>query len=176
MKKLRELLGSKKNSSGTQAKKDTQARSDAQAESKREISNRIGPKVLFDGAKELNLGVDVVFVHGLRGSSHGTWSKGDICWPRDLLREDMPNNRIITWGYDSNVANANTYASAESIYGHAETLLGDLCRIRQGIVRYLRICCSPVSSDLPALLSDLDPSLHLCSPQPWRLSRKRSFN
>ena len=94
----------------------------------------IGPYVLYDGTGDSSTGVDIVFVHGLRGSAYRTWSKGDICWPRDLLKDDIPRARVITWGYDSDVANFFSYASKESIFGHADTLLGDLARLRQDIV------------------------------------------
>jgi hypothetical protein len=38
----------------------------------------------------------VVFVHGLHGDRIKTWSKDKICWPRDLLKEDLPNARILS--------------------------------------------------------------------------------
>jgi hypothetical protein len=102
----------------------------------------VGPDVLFDLATKDDGGVDIVFIHGLRGSSLGTWSKNAICWPRDLLKEDLKDAsleaRVITWGYDASVANVFTYASQESIFGHAETLLGDLSRLRVGKVLFLR--------------------------------------
>lgn len=77
----------------------------------------------------------VIFVHGLRGHAFETWSKGLVFWPRDFLKDDIPNVRIITWGYDSGVANALKYASKESIFGHSETLLGDMERLRRDKVR-----------------------------------------
>ncbi|KAI9758975.1 MAG: hypothetical protein M1840_003619 [Geoglossum simile] len=101
--------------------------------------DQLGPQVLFHVTAKDDSGVDVVFVHGLRGSSLGTWSKGVVCWPRDLLKIDIQNAsydaRIITWGYDSSAANVFSYASKESIFGHAETLLEDLSRLRVGKTR-----------------------------------------
>jgi hypothetical protein len=98
----------------------------------------VGPYVLYEGIEDPSSGVDIIFVHGLRGSAYRTWSKGDICWPRDLLKDDISAARVITWGYDSDVAHLFSYASKESIFGHADTLLGDLARLRQGIV--CKIC------------------------------------
>jgi hypothetical protein len=51
---------------------------------------------------------DVVFVHGLGGSSMKTWSKdGDpeYCWPKKFLpnEHDINTARISTFGYDTNV-------------------------------------------------------------------------
>ncbi|KAH0533863.1 hypothetical protein FGG08_007514 [Glutinoglossum americanum] len=101
--------------------------------------DQLGPQVLFHVTAKDDSGVDVVFVHGLRGSSLGTWSRGVVCWPRDLLKTDIQDAsydaRIITWGYDSSAANVFSYTSKESIFGHAETLLEDLSRLRAGKTR-----------------------------------------
>jgi len=97
-------------------------------------SHGVGPFILRNDCEESDSGTDLVFVHGLRGSRLRTWSRNDICWPRDLLTEDVNNARVITWGYDSSVANVFQFASKESIFGHADTLLGDLARLRTGIV------------------------------------------
>lgn len=93
----------------------------------------VGPLDFPDDCEGPTSGTDLVFVHGLRGSRLKTWSSGDVFWPRDLLKEDMKNVRIITWGYDANIANAFTFASKESIFGHADTLLSDLARLRRTI-------------------------------------------
>ncbi|OTA67283.1 hypothetical protein K449DRAFT_319566, partial [Hypoxylon sp. EC38] len=85
--------------------------------------------------------IDLVFVHGLRGSRVKTWSAGDVFWPRDFIRDDLEKARAITWGYDANIANAFSYASKESLFGHGETLLADLSRMRRGITRPLIFIC-----------------------------------
>lgn len=69
------------------------------------------------------------------GSQLKTSLGEDIFWPRDVLKDDVKNARVITWGYDANVANAFTYHSKEGIFSHAETLLSDLARLRREIVR-----------------------------------------
>jgi hypothetical protein len=97
-------------------------------------SDGIGALDVRDDCEGDASGIDLVFVHGLRGSRLKTWLSGDVFWPRDLLKDDVKNARVITWGYDANVANAFSYASKESIFGHADTLLNDLARLRKGIV------------------------------------------
>jgi pimeloyl-ACP methyl ester carboxylesterase len=77
--------------------------------------------------------VDVVFVHGLRGDKIKTWSKGDVCWPRDYLKDEIETARIITWGYDSSVINPVRSAAQESIFSHSENLLSDLARLRKRV-------------------------------------------
>jgi hypothetical protein len=103
-----------------------------------EDSHQVGANVLFDLTTNNDGGVDIVFVHGLRGSLLRTWSKNGVCWPRDLLKTDIGNipleARSITWGYDASIVNVFTYTSQESIFGHAETLLADLSRLRVGKV------------------------------------------
>ena len=95
----------------------------------------VGPDVLHESCVDPSTGVDIIFIHGLGGSRVETWSTGGCFWIKDFLSVDLKDVRIITWGYDANIANAFPPASSESIYGHAETLLNDLCRIRPSIVR-----------------------------------------
>ena len=110
--------------------------------------HRVGAHVLFDLTTNDDRGIDIVFVHGLRGHSIETWSKDGVCWPRDLLKTDAEEAslkvRSITWGYDADIANIFTEASQESIFGHAGTLLGDLSRLRKD-----KVSLSPKLSLLP---------------------------
>jgi hypothetical protein len=47
----------------------------------------------------------IVFVHGLNGQSKNTWtSENDVFWPKDLLSKTCPDVRILTYGYDSRIA------------------------------------------------------------------------
>lgn len=80
--------------------------------------------------------VDIVFVHGLRGHRLKTWSRGETCWPRDVLPADLPEARVLSFGWDAMIANATSYASQESLFGHAGTLLEDLERFREDRVRF----------------------------------------
>jgi hypothetical protein len=128
---LNRILGKKKNKKGED---DGEGEGDAREGSETSASDGVGPLDFPDDCEGNASGTDLVFVHGLRGSRLKTWSSGDVFWPRDLLKDDVKNARVITWGYDASVANAFTYASKESIFGHADTLLSDLARLRRGIV------------------------------------------
>ncbi|KAE8153121.1 lipa and NB-ARC domain protein [Aspergillus avenaceus] len=72
--------------------------------------------------------IDFVFVHGLnpRGRvdhAFETWThQNGTFWPRDYLPQDIPQARIFVYGYNSNVANAETMSNA-SVKDHANTLL-----------------------------------------------------
>ena len=51
-----------------------------------------------------------------------------VFWPRGLLPEEIPNARILTWGYDVDIVKLAAAASQATILQHAETLLSDLAQ------------------------------------------------
>ncbi|KAH7258710.1 hypothetical protein B0J15DRAFT_465964 [Fusarium solani] len=58
--------------------------------------------------------VDIVFVHGLTGSRESTWTSKDksiVFWPRDLLKKEIPDSRITSFGYDANAGHFWSMAS-----------------------------------------------------------------
>lgn len=81
-------------------------------------------EVVFPGRSPIK--VDIIFVHGLRGDSRNTWTLRNVFWPKDLLSNDLPESRIMSWGYDSSVANQKGSSSQNSIFGHATNLLRDI--------------------------------------------------
>ncbi|KAH0404082.1 hypothetical protein KCU89_g1487, partial [Aureobasidium melanogenum] len=94
-----------------------------------------GLKVLVD--RESQIALDIVFVHGLRGHRINTWSSNNknnnVCWPKDLLSEDIKDARILTFGYDAQVAGFLSETSQASIFAHAEKLLDNLKNARRGV-------------------------------------------
>ena len=58
----------------------------------------------------------VVFVHGLHGDRIKTWSKDKVCWPRDLLKQDLPNARILS------VRGASAFATEVTDVGSGATM------------------------------------------------------
>ncbi|OBT68869.1 hypothetical protein VE03_02116 [Pseudogymnoascus sp. 23342-1-I1] len=65
----------------------------------------LGLKVIYRPLKDHS--VDIVFVHGLGGSSRMTWSKDhnlDFFWPLKFLpfEQDINEARISTFGYNAN--------------------------------------------------------------------------
>ena len=90
-----------------------------------------GIQVLYDGGSKAS--VDIVFVHGLTGNAYNTWlhKKSGVYWPGDLLKLDLPDTRILSYGYDADIVNFWNPASNSRLSNHAENLVGDLVRRRE---------------------------------------------
>ncbi|KAF2463465.1 uncharacterized protein BDR25DRAFT_165806, partial [Lindgomyces ingoldianus] len=75
----------------------------------------------------------IVFVHGLQGHPRDTWTGqgDDVFWPRDLLKDDFPKARVMTFGYNTNVTRGYTAAHQGNIFSHARDLLYALERKRR---------------------------------------------
>jgi pimeloyl-ACP methyl ester carboxylesterase len=75
----------------------------------------------------------IVFVHGLTGNRHNTWTarKDGVFWPKDLLACDLPNTRIMTYGYDADIAHFWSMASQNRIYEHAGNLVNAIAQVRE---------------------------------------------
>ena len=79
------------------------------------------------------MGSSVVFVHGLCGHRTETWTKDDICWPKELLskEESLSHIRVLAFGYDANVVSLVGRASMNSVFEHSINLLNELSRERR---------------------------------------------
>ncbi|CAG7849810.1 SubName: Full=Related to kinesin light chain {ECO:0000313/EMBL:CCA74635.1} [Serendipita indica DSM 11827] len=79
--------------------------------------------------------VDIVAIHGLQGHREKTWTtdKG-VCWLRDFLPSDLPNARILSYGYDADTRSQEC-VSTQTIARHAQGLANALSRIRNDAPR-----------------------------------------
>ncbi|KAL6719999.1 hypothetical protein ACLMJK_001920 [Lecanora helva] len=85
--------------------------------------------------------VDICFIHGLNGGRISTWKKGDVFWPYNLLPKDIKEARVITWGYDADIAHFLAPLSANRVKDHAKNLLTALRGVRD----------TPETSDRPII-------------------------
>lgn len=94
----------------------------------------LGLQVLYNPPSGLPTAVDIIFVHGLTGNAYNTWcsnGKLKIHWPSELLRIDIPDARILSFGYDADVVGWCSPASKNRVGNHAENLLGSVIRFRE---------------------------------------------
>ncbi|KIW78260.1 hypothetical protein Z517_08094 [Fonsecaea pedrosoi CBS 271.37] len=115
-----------------------------------------GPSRTGNGANVLGLDIihepqsrptaDIIFVHGLGGHSHKTWSKDrniDFFWPGLWLPNDpqLRKARLFTYGYDSQLLGPK---SVSNIMGFARSLLFDMRYGRGNRVNSLKIGEAPI--------------------------------
>ena len=90
--------------------------------------------------------VDIVFLHGLNGRPDKTFlhKEAGIYWPVHLLSRDIPRGRILTFGYDADVARFLGPVGQNTLEDHASNLVNDLARVRPGGVSvkspFVNIC------------------------------------
>ena len=82
--------------------------------------------------------VDICFIHGVRGGNVSTWTSENICWPSDLLPSDIPDARIISFGYDASIVGFWAPVSENSVKNHAlnlvAALVADRYKIKTGVM------------------------------------------
>lgn len=72
----------------------------------------------------------VVAVHGLNGHAFDTWThkRTGVMWLKDLLPKELPNARIMTYGYRARFGDFTAHQDIRTI---AENLLQQLSGLRQ---------------------------------------------
>ncbi|KAK2735765.1 hypothetical protein FQN57_001145 [Myotisia sp. PD_48] len=75
----------------------------------------------------------VIIVHGLTGDREKSWAAGNttLPWPQVLLPAKIPNVRVLTFGYDAQVAELKGLVSQSRIENHAMNLLTAVAGYRE---------------------------------------------
>lgn len=101
---------------------------------------------------------DIIFIHGLGGSSRATWSKHrrlDAFWPKEWLPQDeeLKRTRIFTFGYNAQFR-SSIQSSSMGIADFSKSLLFDLLFGRDGEGRVLNIgnVCPLLRKSISALV------------------------
>ena len=70
-------------------------------------------------------------MHGLNGHREKSWtdSKSKILWLRDLLPLQLPNARVLTFGYDADTLKLSGISQL-GLNDHAASLVAELLRVR----------------------------------------------
>jgi len=90
--------------------------------------NEFGIHVLVPGVNPV---VDIVAIHGLDGHIEQSWTADNgILWLRDLLPEQVPQARILTYGYDAYTRGRDQLAD-ESVHDLAKDLVSSLATERR---------------------------------------------
>jgi hypothetical protein len=98
-----------------------------------ENATNLGLHIVQDTARRQDAIVDIIFVHGLTGNSHGTWfdAKSGVHWPSTILVDDVLDARIFCFGYDADVTSFWGHSSRNRLAEHAKALMGDVVRERE---------------------------------------------
>ena len=73
---------------------------------------------------------DVIALTGLAGHAFGSWASTGRMWLRDMLPLDMPQCRVMSYGYDSRI---DSNDSSGILFDHSNNFIGKLHEMqRQG--------------------------------------------
>jgi hypothetical protein len=116
----------------------------------------IGLHVLYN--PEAGRKVDIVFVHGLGGTSRMSWSKNkdlELFWPLKFLplEPDICHGRIMTFGYNATILKSGTRTSA-SVLDFAKDLLFELKYAKDEKMEDLNIGAVRNKDTMPIEISD----------------------
>jgi hypothetical protein len=90
----------------------------------------LGLRVLHEPHTQATTTVNIIFVHGLGGSSLSTWTsttRSKAFWPTLLHDDDrLPNARISTFGYDADFKNIFAVDNTLNVAEFAKQLIDGL--------------------------------------------------
>ncbi|KAI1362732.1 hypothetical protein F5Y08DRAFT_341358 [Xylaria arbuscula] len=104
-----------------------------------QTEDNTGLKTLYDPTeRKLEIEVDIICIHGIGGHREGTWTATEpqtgrtTLWIKDFLPTQLPNARIMTYGYSSQVFSIK-HLTQRILYSNSKALLAALDSNRQDI-------------------------------------------
>ncbi|PYH46386.1 LipA and NB-ARC domain protein [Aspergillus saccharolyticus JOP 1030-1] len=93
-------------------------------------STEYGLTVLYQPPSPDDITYDLIAVHGLNGDAIETWThkQSGVMWLRDLLPQELPNIRIMTYGYN---ARFNNFTGHQDLRNISMKLLSELVDLRK---------------------------------------------
>ena len=113
----------------------------------------------------------IVFVHGLTGNRETTWThkEAKVFWPQAFLARDLPNTRILTFGYDADIVHSLRMAGSNTLRDNGKSLAHDLAlrRMRSRTDRQtspkIRVCFGCTYTDSWDMSSEQSSSYIRCT-------------
>lgn len=87
---------------------------------------QLWPRPEFDSVVSIETEADLIAIHGLGGHPHTTWKAGKHSWLEDFLPVDLPQLRVMVFGYNDARAFGG---SGSNIENAAIDLLEDITRL-----------------------------------------------
>jgi hypothetical protein len=127
--------------------------------------NLVGPTELTI----LALLTSIIFVHGLTGNRETTWThkQSKTFWPQTLLTRDLPNTRILTFGYDADIVGVLNTVGSNTLRDHGKSLANDVALRRMRSRTISHILCRAYDYSVSSRGLGTTSS-YLCRAQPWR--------
>ena len=108
----------------------------------------------------------IVAIHGLDGHREDSWTaENGVLWLRDLLIDEVPPARILTYGYDANTRGKEQLTS-QTLYDHAETLIAKLVLFRKK-TSVCNVIMSPMTIPYIGTVLDGEQANYICGSQSW---------
>jgi len=106
-------------------------------------------------AYEYAYSTSIVAVHGLNGHRRATWTstsatRSSILWLKDLLPSEVPNARILSYGYDART-HGSSPISNQYLFAHAQEFVTALVQQREKT--NVRNPCIPVVTVAASLIT-----------------------
>jgi hypothetical protein len=106
----------------------------------------------------------IIFVPGLRAGATRVWTHQALCWPQDLLPCDLPDARVIIYGYNEDAQDFFNPKSGDSIFNCSRGLLENLSRNRAGDAQVFSTCLSIIANTNKLLAVPLETPNCVCCP------------